>query len=917
MGRKARWGAAGGRGGEGRDVTLNNSGGGLVGSKDAARKAAEEAQRRAAEQAAKAAQRQAQAEAALRSQIETASTQKPETQPLDHKGGWLGNITERVVAAAAGPTTPAGVKRDTEALAEGLKGAKTPEDLKALSAKAFRLQAQTDVSTDPAVHAQLAAVRALTDRIRSANAGAEKLAGFQRDLASTDPAVRANAQAALLSRPKELTDAVRDVAGINESPVAGTLKQAALGLAGKIDPRALASQLQAEPDLTKYPADMTRNLLALRAKQDPALDAALDKVGARLLGDATDGKGDNPLSYDAIKANPDLLRLVGPLQQGGDPAAKAQFDKVVADWGKSILKKSLDSEDKGKDGTERAFGKFQDEMLGLAGMGLDPNVVAAATASTLEQNKGMIEDHCKTGGGGILGTVGGWFKDAAGWIADKVGDIVGFVKDKVGDIAKKAAEFFYDKVVDPALDHSALGEDTDTFKAEKTGIIGDLVTNRLEVGESAFVRLDAQAKIAGVVLGGGAQMEIKRVPKLGENGVPLPPVNGVPQTNLEVHVLADARAGLGLEAKFGKALNKDVMVKGAQGEVGAGVGGGAKLEAGVRGQAELTFSFDATDPQAIEDMTGLFKETAETGLKAMVPGIGPILAATNMPDEARAIASFGRHLETLRVEGGAYAQASVEANAKAGAVKDQQNAIYKAGEKPKVPAKPKPEGVEDPKTLKDKGLKAGIGLALDNGEINVAGIQAAVGGDVSVGVEHNFKTGETTVYLQAKAMAKAGASTIGGLGVAAGAQYNRKVALVLDKDHQIKDVKVSESFTKEEFAGLGRTDLAGRVDSTVLAQLSKDSTITVTRKYNGLDAFRDKNPLEIAGQVLSDASNAATSKNLVVDDITAKDTSKVELGGEIAGFGAKLTLGRTIEEDIEKDQWNETLKSVGKKHAKK
>lgn len=897
-------------------MTVNKASGPIGAALEAARKASEEAARRAAEQAAKAAQRHAQEEVALKAQIESASAQKPETQPLDHKGGWLGNITERVVAAAAGPTTPEGVKRDTEALKVGLADAKTPEDLKALNAQAVRLQAQTDVSTDPAVHGQLAEVRALTDRIERANTGAEQLAGFQRDLASTDPAVRANAQAALLSRPKELTDAVRGVAGIAESPVAGSLKRLALGLAGKIDPQALAKQLQAEPDLAKYPADMTRNLLALRAKQDPTLDAALDKVGARLLADATDGQGDNPLSYDKLKANPDLLRLVGPLQQSADPAVKAQFDKVVADWGKSILKTSLDGEDKGKDGTERAFGKFQDEMLGLAGMGLDPDTVAKATASTLEQNKGMIEDHCKTGGGGILGTVGGWFKDAAGWIADKVGDIVGFVKDKVGDIAKKAAEFFYDHVIDPALDHSALGEDTETFKAEKTGILGDLVTNRLEVGESAFVRLDANAKIAGVVLGGGAQMEIKRVPKLDERGEPVPPVNGVPQTNLEVHVLADARAGLGLEAKFGKALNKDVMVKGAQGEVGAGVGGGAKAEAGVRGQAELTFAFDATDPQAIEDMTGLFKETAETGLKAMVPGIGPILAATNMPDEAKAIASFGRHLETVRVEGGAYAQVSVEASAKVGAVKDQQNAIYKAGEQPKRPKKEKPEGVEDPKTLKDKALKAGAGLALDNGEIDVAGIQAAVGGDVSVGVEHNFKTGETTVYLQAKAMAKASANTIAGVGAGAGAQFNRKVALVLDADHQIKDIKVSEAYTKEQFAGLGRTDLAGRVDSAVLAQLSKDSTITVTRKYDGLDVFRGKNPLEIAGQVLSDANNAESSKNLVVDDITAKDTSKVELGGEVAGFGAKLTLGRTLEEDIEQDQWNETLKSVGRKHQK-
>jgi hypothetical protein len=384
-------------------------------------------------------------------------------------------------------------------------------------------------------------------------------------------------------------------------------------------------------------------------------------------------------------------------------------------------------------------------------------------------------------------------------------------------------------------------------------------------------------------------------------------VNGVPQTQLQVKVLADANAGVGLEATNGKALGKETNTKGNEKVAGGGVSGEASAEAGVRGQAELTFTFDATNPQDMQDMTGLFKETAETGLKAAIPGIGPVLAASNAPDAAQAAHDFGRHLETVRIEGGVYANASVSANAQVGMIDKPENTLEGTGIKEK-PEDPAAAGDEEPTTLRGKAEKAGAGALLDQAGLDLGSLEASVGGDLSLGVERNFKTGETTIYIQAKGEAKAQGS-VGEANAGASAEYNRKIAVTLDKEGKIKDLKISEEHSKEKFAGLGQTDIMGRVDSDMLAQVSEESTITVTRRYKNLDDFKGKSPTEIAGQLLKDA-HSEKNPNLEVENVTASETQKMELGAEIAGTGVELTLGRTQETDVEKEQWNETRKAV-------
>lgn len=867
-------------------VDNNNAAANEAARRAAAEAAAREAARRAAEEAAR------QAAAQQAKQPEPAAPTQPKMVPDKAEGFW-GDLKEKIVEQAHGKATPEQTSADRAALEQDFQAAKTPADLAKLHERAKVLAQRADVSDDPGVQSQVAAIRKLTDQIARADDAAKKLEQLESDLASGDPTVRANAMAAMMSRPKELTDPIEAFGPLAGSPLGQDFKARSEAIARQATPATLASQLAAEPDLSKYPPDMAKNLLALRVLQDPALDEALDEVGETLLRDANDGKGDNPLSYDALKQHPELVRLIAPLAE----THKAEFEKVVAGWGKSILDQALDGK-QGKDEVEQALETFQEEMLGLAGMGLDPTVVAHATAETLEDNKGRIQDKAEDGGGVL-----GFFKDAAGWVADKIGGLIDFVKDKVEDVAKKAAEVFYDHVVDPALDHSALGEDTDTFKGENTGILGDLVTNRLEIGESAFIRLDVNAKIAGVALGAGAQLELKRVPKLGENGEPLPPVNGVPQTELQVKVLADANAGVGLEAKFGKAMGKDTAIKGHEKTAGGEVGGGVSAEAGVKGQAELVFSFDATSEQAMEDMTGLFKECAETGLKAAIPGIGPVLAAANAPEAAEAALAFGRHLETVRVEAGVYANASVEANANVGMVDRPEAANPAGGAAPAGPA----EGGEANESKSEQAKKAAAGALLDRANLDLASVQAAVGGELGVGMERNFKTGETTIYLHAKGEAKAQAGVVGA-NAGAAAEYDRQIAVTLDKDGQIKELTISEAHSKEKFEGLGQTDIMGRIDDGVLAQVSNESTITVTRRYKDLSDFENKSPTEIAAQLLKDA-HSDTNPNLAIADIKASETDKFELGAEIAGVGVKLTLGRTLETDVEQAAWNETRKA--------
>ncbi|MDB5101273.1 MAG: hypothetical protein JWM80_5694 [Cyanobacteria bacterium RYN_339] len=846
----------------------------------------EEARKRAAE----AARKKAEADAAAKAQ------QEP---PVDR--GFFGNIEKKVVEAANGKLEGAAATAEATAIKADMQAATTTQDLQKVADRAALLQERAKVSDDPEVRKQAEDIRGLNDTVQKANAAAKRIDDLTAKADGT-PAEQADQTAALLSRPKDLTSAVADAKALAGSPLGDKLKSDADKLAAGATPAALAKQLTSDPDLSHYPPTMAKNLAAMRALQDPALNTALDGVGKNLL-DRSKGSP-NPLSYDEIQKNPDLVRLAQNAA-ASDPAAQGQLDKVVHDIGSELLKRDL-GDKKGEGDVKGALDQFKKDFVALAQTGLDPAKLGEAAGKVLDENHKSIEKHVSDGEDkGDWWNPIDWGKKAFNAVKDIVSDVIGAIKDGVETVAKEAAKFFYDHVVDPALDSSALGKDTDTFKNENLGVLGDLVTNRLEVGESAFVRLDVNAKISGVVLGAGAQLELKRVPQLDAQGHALPPgPDGVPKTNLEVHVLCDANAGVGLQAKFGKAMGKDIDVKGNEAVAGASANAKAKAEAGVKAQAELVFSFDATKPQDLNDMTGLFSEAAKTGLEAAIPGIGPVLAACNAKDLGDSAVAFGRHLETVRGEVGVYALASVEGSINAGTHdREQKNQVKGPGidknfnpEKPDKPEAEKPADGKDP-SLKDKAVAAGAGAALDAAGIDVAKIKAAVGGELDVGMEQNFKTGETTYYFKAKGQAKASAETVG-VGVGVGAEYNRTVAVRIGKDGKVAGLDVSQEYTKEQFQGVGSTDIRGRVDSKILAQVQHDSKITVTRSFNDLASLQGHNPAAIIATHLADANSFEGSADFHTTSVKAKDTTKVELGGDIGVASIKLTLGRSLETDV-------------------
>jgi hypothetical protein len=856
-----------------------------------------EEERRRQEEEARRRQEEAQRQAEAQKAAQQAQQQQ---QPQDR--GFFGGIEKLVVEGANGKLTPAAARKEQDGIKADMAAAKSPEDLQKVADRAATLAERAKVSDDAEVRKQADAINGLNDQVKQANEAAQRIAAMAANANGT-PAQQADQAAALLSRPKELTDAVSAAKALAGSPLGDQLKAQADKLAQAATPANLARQLQADPDLSHYPPTMAKNLAAMRAIQDPELNKALDAVGKSLL--------DRPgaLSLDTLQKNPDLVRLAQNAA-ASDPAYQAKMDQVVHDAGNELLKRDL-GDKKGEKDVKAAMEQFQKDFIALAQTGMDPGRLATAASNLLEENHKTLEKHVSDGEDhGHWWNPIDWGKKAFNAVKDLVSDVIGKIKDGVETVAKEAAKFFYDHVVDPALDNSALGKDTDTFKQENLGVLGDLVTNRLEVGESAFVRLDANAKISGINLGAGAQLEIKRVPQLDADGHALPPgPDGVPKTNLEVHVICDANAGVGLQAKFGKAMGKDVSAYGNEANAGASANASAKVEAGVKAEAELTFSFDATKPQDMNDLKGLFDEAAKTGMEAAIPGIGPVLAASNAKDLGDSAVAFGRHLETVRGEVGVYANASVSASANLGTHdREQKNQIKGTGvNKDFNPKKDEPAKAEEDKdqSLKDKLKASGAGAALDAANIDVAKIQAAVGGELDVGMERNFKTGETTYYFKAAGQAKASAEVLGA-GNGAGAEYNRTVAVHIGPDGKVKGMDVSQDYTKQQFQGIGSTDIRGRVDSNILAQVQHDSTITVTRSFNDVASLQGQNPAAIIATHLGAANDFETSSDFHTSSVKAKDTTKFELGADVGVANVKLTLGRSLETDVTEGSENTT-----------
>lgn len=507
--------------------------------------------------------------------------------------------------------------------------------------------------------------------------------------------------------------------------------------------------------------------------------------------------------------------------------------------------------------------------------------------------------------------VGNFFESA--WeksteLFDKTADAVGAVKDFAVEQAGNFADWAGDqafKVVDKALDNSALGQDNE-YTQEKTGVLGDLITNRLEVGESAFIKLDADANINGVALGAGAELEVKRVPASNADGTPrLEPKDehGEPPTELQVTLVVDARAGVGLEAEFGAAGAKQTgnSVYGHDLNPGAQLNASASVEAGVQAKAEFTFHFDPNSEQDMQDLSGVLGSTAKTAL----PGIGLAFAG----EAAQAAKNFGRHLSSVSGELGVYANAQASASASLGNIDgDSLGMGGSAGVSGKDPSMAFGNKVQDPNASEaegpDYGLKGTIaGKALDAANLNLGEVTAGISGEVNVGAQHNFRTGETTVYLNVKGNAQASASTVGDLSAGASAEADRTIALKI-KDGELQGIDVVERMSGATFHGVGKTDVMGRIQDDLLVQVGNSDTVSITRSYTpeALADFKQTsqdNPARGLGNLASSLLKPDPNPRLEVSDVKATKSAEFAIGGRIAGTGIKATFGQRLETDLD------------------
>ncbi|MBO9540296.1 hypothetical protein J7643_06860 [bacterium] len=475
--------------------------------------------------------------------------------------------------------------------------------------------------------------------------------------------------------------------------------------------------------------------------------------------------------------------------------------------------------------------------------------------------------------GKLLGSVqdaGSAVVSGAKAVGKAVKDGVDYVDEKIED----GKDYVVNKLIDPALDNSVLGKD-DQYKGEKTGAVGKLVTNRLEPGESVFMKLEGDAQIGGYQVGAGAQAEIKRVQKTDSEGKAVnepKDEKGRPPTELEVSLTVDANVGVGIQAEL------FAMQKGkAEGAYMGGVdmNAGAEAQAGVSGQVELKFRFDPNDTKDMEAFTGIMKSASKSTLEASIPGIGMALAASNAPDLSRDISAFASRLTEIRGEGGVYANASIDAGVSLG-VHNNADA---------------PEGVEGPAGVKGMVVDEAIAAS----QINVASLSAAIGGEVKVGANKDFRSDTTTLYLTVNGQAQA-SGNIGDFATGVGGADSRTMAVTLDKNGDIVGASIQKTMTKEQFSGLGTEDLQGRrISSKALARLEEEDSVTITyqMKPEALEAFKKQmkdQPVSAVADMIGQGYRLDMNK-LNVASVTGSHVTTGELGFDVKGNQIKGTIG--------------------------
>lgn len=477
--------------------------------------------------------------------------------------------------------------------------------------------------------------------------------------------------------------------------------------------------------------------------------------------------------------------------------------------------------------------------------------------------------------------------------------------ESIGDGIDAGGKKLYDNVVDPLLDKSVVGADNE-FQDKGAGALGPILTNRLAVGESVDIRIEAGATIPTELVGapnikvdGGGTLKLKRVLAVDANNEPImDPKTGKQETRIEVDLQLDGRVGGAYSANVG--FNSTVQAGGYEGGVKAFAS--AEAEAGLTGQLNLKLRFNPDNAEEMGNLGAMMKATAATGAAATIPGIGIAFAAMSTEDYKRSMDSLPKHLESFGGEGGLYAQANASANLNVG--------IFKAEGGEEKPGAPGLKGMAT-----DKAKEHVEGSVLEKLNLDVASLSAAVGGEVRVGASKNFRTGDSTVSITAQGNIMGQASVLGaGGGVAA--EGSRKLDMVMGKDGQLKSIDVTQKLTKEQFLAMRTTleDVYGRpIDDGMIARMSSSDTITVkySVKPEVLQSVKDRvnsgDPAAIASAA-GDVLNAAVTKDMFVlqqnsiiathrDEFALRAGFDLALGAQI-GVRGGVVLGHEQESVI-------------------
>ncbi len=473
--------------------------------------------------------------------------------------------------------------------------------------------------------------------------------------------------------------------------------------------------------------------------------------------------------------------------------------------------------------------------------------------------------------------------------------LLGSIKDAAEVSGKKV----YDDVIDPRLDRSVLGAD-DEFQDQAVGALGPVLTNRLSVGESVSIKIEAGATIPLEEFGipnakvdAGGTLSIARMPKRDAEGkILLEPkdANGNPPTELKVTMELEGRAGASYSANVGF----DATVKAAGYEAGIKASANAEAGGGVTGRVAFAFAFDPNDGKDMGVLTGMMKMAGSASAESAIPGVGTALAGKTALEGRELIAEFGKHLYSVDGEGGLYAQATASASAQVGIFKGEgASESEEASES------------EGPKSFGQKITKAGTdyvkgkvqekvdeveGSILDKLQLQIGSVSGALGGSASVGGNVNFRTGERTLSVQLDGKAKASVGVLG-WGKGEGVSGNRTVALTYGEDGNLKSVKLHEEMSKEKFEGIRTTveDIFGRpIDNGVIAQISTTDTVRVSYELKPEEVAKVAKQMEEKGVV--EGLGYATTRPISKDTVELKDRSVLAIKRTAAEFKAGFTL---------------------------